>query len=319
MSASDGKAQLQCGAPPVLPASEDAESTRINLENEADFLSKLVGTPELLGQINSVRESIFHNGSRTAALQKDSYLFFLFCTLVAQDASIGESAKQVAIDSYRNSTLSSSRQLSPAARDCEALAASPDDPSRPADVQGVSFDSIDPERAVAACRAAVSTDPSPRLQYALARSLDAGHQSPAEITRLYRLAADQGYAPAQSNLAQLYEKGTGVDKSFEEAARLYQLAADQGFAPAQFRLAVLADQGLGGLHFADTEIVRLLKLASDQGFAPAEGGLGFMFEQGRGVPQSYSEAIRLYRLAAAKGNSAAQKRLDALKSSGHNG
>jgi uncharacterized protein len=110
-----------------------------------------------------------------------------------------------------------------------------------------------------------------------------------------------------------------VQKSDQEAVRFYRLAANQGFAPAQFQLALIYDRGGGGLHRDDTEIVKLLRLAADQGFAPAQGGLGLMFEQGRGVTQSYSEAIRLYRLAAEHGVSAATERLQALTAAGHTG
>ena len=58
-------------------------------------------------------------------------------------------------------------------------------------------------------------------------------QDHAESARLYRLAADQGEARAQFNLALMYEDGTGVPQDHAEAARLYRLAADLGHAGAQ--------------------------------------------------------------------------------------
>ena len=58
----------------------------------------------------------------------------------------------------------------------------------------------------------------------------------AEAARLYRLAADQGFARGRSNLGRMYENGTGVSKDLAEAARLYRLAADQGDASAQAHL-----------------------------------------------------------------------------------
>jgi TPR repeat protein len=46
--------------------------------------------------------------------------------------------------------------------------------------------------------------------------------------RLYKLAADQGYAQAQVNLGVMYERGRGgLAKDEREALRLYKLAADQ--------------------------------------------------------------------------------------------
>jgi TPR repeat protein len=62
----------------------------------------------------------------------------------------------------------------------------------------------------------------------------------AEAVRLYRLAADQGYAAAQFNLGVCYRNGIGVAKDEAEAVRLYRLAADQGDAAAQRNLGVLA-------------------------------------------------------------------------------
>jgi TPR repeat protein len=58
-----------------------------------------------------------------------------------------------------------------------------------------------------------------------------------EAARLYRLAADQGNAWAQSQLGLFYEQGRGgLSKDEREAARLYRLAADQGDAWAQSQL-----------------------------------------------------------------------------------
>ena len=47
---------------------------------------------------------------------------------------------------------------------------------------------------------------------------------------------------AQNNLGNMYKRGEGglaVDKA--EAVRLYRLAADQGFGPAQARLRAMTD------------------------------------------------------------------------------
>ena len=54
-----------------------------------------------------------------------------------------------------------------------------------------------------------------------------------------------GYAPAQYNLAVLYEDGNGVSRSYEQAAKWYRKAADQGDAVAQNNLALLYDGGKG--------------------------------------------------------------------------
>lgn len=47
----------------------------------------------------------------------------------------------------------------------------------------------------------------------------------------FRIAADQGYAEAQYELARMYESGIGVPQNQDEASRLYQLARAQGHQP----------------------------------------------------------------------------------------
>ena len=66
-------------------------------------------------------------------------------------------------------------------------------------------------------------------------------QGPSDAVRLFRLAADEGDAGGQYNLAQMYAQvqGTGVSQDDTEAVRLYCLAADQGLAGGQFRLRMM--------------------------------------------------------------------------------
>ena len=53
----------------------------------------------------------------------------------------------------------------------------------------------------------------------------------------FKALAEQGDAPAQSNLGLMYEKGMGVTQDFPQAMRWYRKAADQGVAIAQSNLA----------------------------------------------------------------------------------
>ena len=43
-----------------------------------------------------------------------------------------------------------------------------------------------------------------------------------------RKAALQGHARAQNRLAEIYERGTGVPKSYKESLKWYRRAASQG-------------------------------------------------------------------------------------------
>ena len=94
-------------------------------------------------------------------------------------------------------------------------------------------------------------------------------QDYAEAVKWYRLAAEQSYASAQSNLGFMYKNGQGVPQDYAEAVKWYRLAAEQGVAAAQHNL-------------------------------------GNMYNQGKGVPQDYTEAVKWYRLAAEQSYASAQ-------------
>ncbi|HSI61657.1 MAG TPA: tetratricopeptide repeat protein, partial [Candidatus Saccharimonadia bacterium] len=91
-----------------------------------------------------------------------------------------------------------------------------------------------------------------------------------------RKAADQGFAPAQSNLGVLYRNGDGVTRDDAQAAAWYQKAAQQGNAVAQYNLACC-------------------------------------YEDGIGVPKDLIEAFRLYALAEKNGDRVAQVGLKLVK------
>jgi uncharacterized protein len=64
--------------------------------------------------------------------------------------------------------------------------------------------------------------------------------------RLFRRAADQGYAPAMTDLAVMYEKGEGTPRDYAAAAKWYQEAWDRGGEKwAAYRLAHFYENGLG--------------------------------------------------------------------------
>jgi TPR repeat protein len=66
-----------------------------------------------------------------------------------------------------------------------------------------------------------------------------------EAVKWYRLAAAQGYAPAQASLGLAHEKGQGVPQDYHEGVRWYRLAAAQGNQSAQIRLGVMYANGTG--------------------------------------------------------------------------
>jgi TPR repeat protein len=66
-----------------------------------------------------------------------------------------------------------------------------------------------------------------------------------EAADLYRKAAEQGHASAQSNLGYMYDNGEGVPEDDVEAVKWFRKAADQGNASAQYYLGVMYANGRG--------------------------------------------------------------------------
>lgn len=88
-----------------------------------------------------------------------------------------------------------------------------------------------------------------------------------------RFAARSGNAIAQLNMGSFYAKGTGVERSMEEAARWYWTAADQGNAEAMVRLARLLRSG-DGIPRDDAAADQWLEQAAAEGHEEAQAMLG---------------------------------------------
>jgi TPR repeat protein len=93
---------------------------------------------------------------------------------------------------------------------------------------------------------------------------------------LWRKAADQGNADAQTYLGNLYTKGQGVPQNYAKAINLYKKACAQGDAIAFNKMAIL-------------------------------------HAQGKGVPQNYIDAYSHWSVAATLNNESARKNLSKIK------
>jgi len=115
---------------------------------------------------------------------------------------------------------------------------------------------------------------------------------------------DQGEAEANNSLGDIY-----ADRhDYQEAVKWYRLAAAQGYAPAQYNLGAVYALG-EGVPQDYRKAVHWYRLAAEQGNAVAQSSLGVLYAQGEGVPQDYKKAVHWYRLAAEQGNAAAQTNL----------
>ena len=116
-----------------------------------------------------------------------------------------------------------------------------------------------------------------------------------------KVAAQQGDAHAQLQLAAHYSRGEGVAKSYTQAAQWLDKAAQQNNAAAQGILATMYYEGVGvpqnyllAAHWAER--------AADAGDSVGQSLLGQMYAEGRGFTQSDSLAYVWFSLAAVTGD-----------------
>jgi Ca2+/Na+ antiporter len=119
--------------------------------------------------------------------------------------------------------------------------------------------------------------------------------------------AEKGDAEAQYTLAQRYFYGDDIiDKNHAEAVKWYRMAAEQGHALAQNDLAYCYNRGRGVPEDKE-EGIRWYRQAAEQGNAMAQCNLGHCYYNGDGVDKDRTEALKWYRKAAEQGYAAAQR------------
>jgi len=134
-------------------------------------------------------------------------------------------------------------------------------------------------------------------QYSLGSVLYYGTTETAEGVSWIRRAADQGYAPAQFVMGQLYDFGFGVSQDDAQALGWYRKAADHG-SPAGQR-AVGDFYRNGRAVSADAlEASRWYRRGAEGDDLRAEYQLAQMFFDGTGVAQDYASAYVWFTIAA---------------------
>ncbi len=160
---------------------------------------------------------------------------------------------------------------------------------------------------------------------------------------MYLIAAEQGYAHAQYNLAVSYANGEGVAIDDAKAIKFYELACDQGHTNAQYNLGIIHPPfplswaghlrcllfpvfpaRVDSLNTREPESSRQAEQGCSQGcevifFSRTDVSifmhspvfnfwflLGVRYENGRGVQKDLLLAVKYYELAADPGVTAAQ-------------
>lgn len=137
-------------------------------------------------------------------------------------------------------------------------------------------------------------------------------QTFAEAVRWYQRSASKGFAQAQYRLGTLYERGLGVGRDFERARVWYGRAAEQGNIKAMHNLAVLTAGGeLGTPNFQAA--MPWFQKAAEHGLTDSQYNLGVLIENGLAGKADKTTALKWYMLAAKGGDKDAAARRDALK------
>jgi len=147
-----------------------------------------------------------------------------------------------------------------------------------------------------------------QAEYSLAQMYAQGWGIPADDASAMRWMqiANGSSGDNEDDLGWMPIEGYGVATDYTKAAYWYRLAADQGHAEAQFDLARLYARGKG-VPLDQTEAFKLYLKSAMQGYAPAAARLGRRYAIGRGVEKDESQAFFWWTIAARRGEKSVEK------------
>ena len=213
--------------------------------------------------------------------------------------------------------------------DCDRLAASESDPSRPPEVPGVPLDKIDFDAATAACEKSIDRNSRivrylfnlGRAKFAAANALrlDDPARKPLIVKARadYNDAANRGYVAALFSLATLSAYSDASDEEQDHANTLLLKAAIQEFPPAMYELGQRLSKGSFGLQRDLHEAYRWFAKAAESGSVPAMVETGDALFHGRGVAQNPHRGVEWAQRAAESGSDAAKLNLGLYYFSGY--
>lgn len=128
-----------------------------------------------------------------------------------------------------------------------------------------------------------------------------------EAMKWYHRSASSGFALSQYRLGTLYERGLGVDKDIQRARVWYERAAANGNIKAMHNLAVLAaGSAVGRPDYI--KAARWFTVAAKHGLGDSQFNLAILYQHGLGVEQDDGQAYQWFSLAALSGDAEAGKR-----------
>jgi TPR repeat protein len=162
-------------------------------------------------------------------------------------------------------------------------------------------------------KAAAQGVPEAEFRYALILMGDKPPgQAPDDAFRFMKEAADAGHTMAQFNYAQMVSARNPGSEGLARAFVYYERAARSGLADAQYAMSQAYANGVGGMQKDDAKAREWLLLAARQNYDTAELDLGTWLVEGRGGPKDVKAGFDWLKIAAERGNVAAQNRLAKL-------
>ena len=126
---------------------------------------------------------------------------------------------------------------------------------------------------------------------------------------------EEGYAPAQYQVAMMNLNGWGMKKNPQKAFELLTLAAEQNYPDAQFELSIMYSEGFP-IKKDLKKAFELTQAAAKKGLASAQFNLGVMYANGSGTYKDYKNAATNYEYAAKQNYALAQFNLALLYAEG---
>lgn len=160
-----------------------------------------------------------------------------------------------------------------------------------------------------------------RAQFNLAEAFRngiGGTPDPIRAMTLYVQSAQQGLALAQCYVGIAHETGQQGNVDLPTAVDWYRKAVAQNNACAQYHLAALLFAGQG-LPKSEQQALALLRQAADQGLPEAQSWLGNLYMSGRMVSQDDRAALVWLQLAARQSDALAFANLSYLAQQGRAG
>ncbi|MDA0812688.1 MAG: tetratricopeptide repeat protein, partial [Verrucomicrobia bacterium] len=190
---------------------------------------------------------------------------------------------------------------------------------------------------------------SPEGYYRMGKLLQ--NSDPRKAIEQFRLAAQEGYAPALVDYGIAQQEGLGTAKDISSAVKAFQEAAEKGDPIGLYRLAICYEQGLGiakntakatesyqlsgGAGYAEAQYrmgklyasgdvsikdpiaaAAWFQLGAAQGHAPSQCALGEVYETATGALQKPASALELYQKAGEQGYAEAWFRLGRMVETG---